>query len=143
MRINGKSYLQTISTSERTGCYFGMLTKKSVIMEDLWVYRMVFSLVFLLLMIVIPFSFYIILINAEKPIGGFVSTMNRIAEGDLELTVVEAHRLTELRQLAGAFNHMIRRIQKLKIEKYERGLYLLRRHLPGCGADLLYGGGPF
>ena len=117
--IRGKEYLKTGSLSQRTGYYFGVLTERSTILEDLWLFRVLFLLLWGVMLIIMPLSFFVVINNVEKPIGSFVSTMNRIAEGDLEQTAADNHRLTELRSLADTFNHMLRQIQKLKIEKYE------------------------
>ncbi|WP_169823682.1 sensor histidine kinase [Anaerobium acetethylicum] len=117
--VDGKEYLQTGYVSDKTGYYFGMLTAKNSIISDMWFFRMLFFIMFLVLMILVPAIFYIIHAYVEKPIGKIANTMNQIAEGELDVTVEEAYQITELVQLVHAFNHMIKRIKQLKIEKYE------------------------
>lgn len=116
---NGKPYLQTGYVSEQTGYYFGMLTEKRSIVEEMWFFRVTFFVVFTLILFLVPISFYIIRSFIEKPIETIADTMNEIAEGDLDAMVDEQFAITELDKLVHAFNHMIERIMKLKIEKYE------------------------
>lgn len=117
--IDGQEFLQTGYVSDITGYYFGMLTAKDSIVSDMWIFKILFFIMFLVLMILVPASFYIIHAYVEKPIGKIANTMDQIAEGDLDVTVEEDYRITELVQLVHAFNHMIKRIKQLKIEKYE------------------------
>ena len=117
--VYGKEYLQTGYISEKTGYYFGVLTAKDSIASDLWIIRILFFIMFFILLTVIPVFFYLIHKYVEKPIGNIADTMYQIAEGEMDLTVKEDYRMTELEQLIHAFNHMIERIKQLKIEKYE------------------------
>lgn len=119
IRQNGMDYLQTGHISPITGYYFGILTPKSEIMSDLWLFRVMFLTVFLLLAVMRPLFFNIIQNGIEKPTAEMVKVMNAIAGGDLDRTVSEDVRILELRQLSKAFNHMLRRVEQLKIEKYE------------------------
>lgn len=120
--IDGKEYLQTGYISDVTGYYFGILTAKNSILSNMWFFQMLFFIMFIVLIFLVPVSFYIIHAYVEKPISKIANTMDRIAEGDLDVTVEEDYRITELAQLANAFNHMIKRIKKLKIGKYEMKL---------------------
>ncbi len=117
--IDGKEYLQTGYVSNKTGYYFGTLTDKNSIASNLWFYRVLFFIMFSVLMILVPAFFYIIHTYVEKPIEKIANTMNQIAEGELDKTVEEDYRITELVQLVNAFNYMIKQIKQLKIEKYE------------------------
>lgn len=117
--IDDKQYLQTGYMSDKTGYYFGMLTEKNSITEQMWIFRVLFMIMFMVLMFIIPGSFYIIYRYVEKPIEKISGTMNQIAEGGLDVTVEEGSKIIELAQLVRAFNHMIERIKQLKIEKYE------------------------
>lgn len=117
--IGEKEYLQTGYVSDKTGYYFGMLTTKDSITSDMWVFRMIFFLMFLFLMVMIPASFSVIHFYVEKPIEKMAGAMKQIEEGELDTTVEESTRISELGQLVHAFNHMIGRVKKLKIEKYE------------------------
>lgn len=119
VRIDGKDYLQTGYISDRTGYYFGMLTSKDSIEADMWIFRLVFIFIFLVLMLLVPSSFVMIYRYVEKPIETLSASMNQIAEGELDILVEEQPRITELSQFVKTFNHMIGRIKKLKIEKYE------------------------
>jgi len=119
VRINGVDYLQSGHLSPTTGYYFGILTEKSGIMSDVWLFRTLFWGVFLILVVTMPLFFHVIQNNVEKPVAEMVKTMNAISEGDLALTVAENVKIRELRQLAKAFNHMLQKIETLKIEKYE------------------------
>lgn len=117
--IDGKSYLQTGCISERTGYYFGILTEKDGILSGLWVYQLPFFVFSLFLIIMIPLMFILLHKDMEKPIAEIASTMNLISEGEGDARVRENFRFVELSKLAHAFNHMIDRVNKLKIEKYE------------------------
>lgn len=117
--VNGKAYLQTGYVSEKTGYYFGLLTSEDSIAADMQIFSVVFVLAFLVLMLLVPASFYLISRYVEKPIETLSGTMNQIAEGELDVTVEEHPQITELAQFVKTFNHMIERIKKLKIEKYE------------------------
>lgn len=119
INIEGKEYLQTGYVSNKTGYYFGTLTEKNSIASNLWIYRVIFFIMFSVLMILVPAFFYIIHTYVEKPIEKVANTMNQIADGALDKTVDEEYRVTELVQLVHAFNHMIKQIKQLKIEKYE------------------------
>lgn len=117
--IDGKRYLQTGCISERTGYYFGILTQKDGILSGLWVYRLPFFVFSLFLIIMIPLMFILLHKDMEKPIAEIASTMNLISEGEEDARVRESFRFVELSKLSHAFNHMIDRVNKLKIEKYE------------------------
>ena len=117
--IGGMEYLQTGYVSDKTGYYFGILTDKKSIISDMWIYRVIFFILFLFLMFLIPVSFSLIHIYVEKPIKKISNTMNQIAEGEMDATVEEHSKITELVQLVNVFNHMIERVKRLKIEKYE------------------------
>ena len=117
--IDGDEYLQTGYISEKTGYYFGILTPRKSIVSDMWIIQILFFVMFLILLIAIPVSFYFIHVYLEKPIGKIADTMYQIAEGEMDLTVEEDYHMVELDQLIHAFNHMIERIKQLKIEKYE------------------------
>lgn len=114
-----KQYLQTGYVSDKTGYYFGMLTEKDSIIGQMWIFRILFMIMFLVLMFIVPGSFYVVYRYVEKPIENISGTMNQIAEGELDAAVEEDSKIIELAQLVRAFNHMIGRIKKLKIEKYE------------------------
>ncbi len=120
--ISGKEYLQTGYVSEKTGYYFGILTEKSSITSYLWIFRIVFLTVILFLLFFLPASFYIIHRFVEKPISIIAKKMDRISDGELDVTINEDFHMLELRQLISAFNHMVERIKQLKIEKYESRL---------------------
>lgn len=117
--IDGDEYLQTGYISEKTGYYFGILTPRKSIVSDMWIIQILFFIMFLILLIAIPVSFYFNHVYLEKPIGKIADTMYQIAEGEMDLTVEEDYHMVELDQLIHAFNHMIERIKQLKIEKYE------------------------
>ena len=117
--LDGKEYLQTGYVSDQTGYYFGMLTAKKSIVSNMWLYKIIFFFMFFVFMILVPAIYYIIHAYMEKPIGQIANTMDKIAEGELDVTVEKDYRITELVQLAHAFNQMIKRIKQLKIEKYE------------------------
>lgn len=119
VRLNGEAYFQSGHISPITGYYFGILTPKSELMSDLWLFRGLFLTIFLLLSGALSAFFHAIRKEVEKPIGDMVGTMNAIAEGNLTLNVSEVERLGELRQLAKTFNHMLHQVKQLKIEKYE------------------------
>jgi sensor histidine kinase YesM len=116
---DGKEYLQTGYVSDKTGYYFGMLTAKESIVSNLWIYRILFFFMFFVFLILVPIFYYLIHTYVEKPIGKIANTMDQIAEGELDVTVEKDYRIMELVQLVHAFNHMIKRIKQLKIEKYE------------------------
>lgn len=117
--ILDEEFLQTGYVSNKTGYYFGILTPKEGIVSKLWIYRFLFLVMFFVLMILVPVFLYLIKKYVEKPIYTLATTMDQIAEGDLDITVEEGYRITELSKLVHAFNHMIQRIKQLKIEKYE------------------------
>ncbi len=119
IHINDKNYLQTGYVSEATGYYFGLLTSKESIASDMQIFSVVYVLAFLVLMLLVPGSFYLISRYVEKPIESLSGTMNQISEGELDVIVEERPQITELAQFVKAFNHMIERIKQLKIEKYE------------------------
>lgn len=129
IRVNGADYLQSGHISPTTGYYFGILSEKSGIMSDLWLFRVLFWGVFLILAVSTPFFFRVIQNNLEKPTAEMVKTMNAIAEGDLERTVPENAKIRELRQLAKTFNHMLQKIETLKIEKYEGQLEVQKANM--------------
>ena len=114
--VNEKEYLQTGYVSNATGYYFGLLTSKDSIESDMQIFRIVFVMAFLVLMLLVPGSFYLISRYVEKPIETLSETMNQISEGELEVMVEERPQIMELAQLVKSFNHMIERIKKLKIE---------------------------
>lgn len=119
VEIDGTEYLQTGYVSDKTGYYFGMLTQKESILSEIWLYQMLFLGMFLIFLILMPVIFLFMHFSVEKPIAGIAATMDQIAEGEQDVTVQEKYRVLELSRLAHAFNHMIGRIRKLKIEKYE------------------------
>lgn len=119
IQVNGRAYLQTGYISDKTGYYFGLLTRKDSIVADMWIFRLLFFLLFLILMILVPLSFYMIRVYVENPVEKIADTMDQIAEGDLDVEVREHYKISELGKLVHAFNHMIKRIKQLKIEKYE------------------------
>ncbi len=120
--VEGKQYLQTGYVSEQTGYYFGMLTDKQSILEDMNVFRLIFFLVFLILMFLVPGVSALLHFYVGMPIRNIADSMARIADGDLDVTVAEQSGISELCQLVSAFNHMVGRIKQLKIEKYESQL---------------------
>ncbi len=120
--VDGKQYLQTGYVSEQTGYYFGMLTDKQSILEDMKVFRLIFFLVFLILMILVPVVSALLHVYVGMPIRSIADSMARIATGDLDVTVAEQSGISELGQLVRSFNHMVGRIKQLKIEKYESRL---------------------
>ncbi len=120
--VDGKQYLQTGYVSEQTGYYFGMLTDKQSILEDMKVFRLIFFLVFLILMILVPAVSALLHVYVGMPIRSIADSMARIAAGDLDVTVAEQSGISELGQLVRSFNHMVGRIKQLKIEKYESRL---------------------
>lgn len=119
IEIQGKKYLQTGYFSEKTGYYFGMLTSRDSIMENMWIFRMIFFLTFVILLGVVPLSFYVIHSFVEKPVREIANTMDQLSGGDLDIKIEERYRIEELSRLALAFNQMMERIKQLKIEKYE------------------------
>ncbi len=119
IQVNGKEYLQTGYVSDRTGYYFGLLTSKKSISANMQIFRLLFLLAFFVLMLLVPASFYLITQHVEKPIESLSETMNQIADGEADIVMDEKPQITELAQFVKTFNHMIERIRKLKIEKYE------------------------
>lgn len=117
--VGNEEYLQTGYVSEKTGYYFGTLTKKDSIVSAMWIFRWIFIVLFLLLIVFVPLSLYLMSRYVEKPIKTIADTMKQIAEGELDLTVEEKPQILELAQLVKTFNHMIAQIKTLKIEKYE------------------------
>lgn len=127
--IGGESYLQTGYVSEQTGYYFGILTRQESILKDMIVFRLLFFTVFFLLMFFLPVMFFVLQFCVTRPIRLVAETMDRIAEGELDITVAERMRFRELERLVSAFNGMISRIRQLKIEKYEGELEVQRATL--------------
>ena len=117
--VGGIRYLQTGYVSERSGYYFGILTEQADILTDMNVFRGLFLVVFLLLMLVMPLLLARMQRSVGKPVRSIADTMDQIAAGDLDVVVRERPRIRELGQLVRAFNHMTGRIRQLKIEKYE------------------------
>lgn len=117
--VSGLDYLQTGYVSETTGYYFGMLTDKHSITNEMWGFRLAFLALFLILFIFIPISVFVIHRFLERPLEKIVKAMGQVEEGDLDITVRVGSGISEFEQLVFAFNHMIRRIQALKIENYE------------------------
>ncbi len=117
--VGDVSYLQTGYVSERTGYYFGILTRREDILADMKVFQGLFFVVFLLLMLVMPLLLALMQRSVGKPVRSIAATMDQIAAGDLDVVVHEQPRIRELGQLVRTFNHMTGRIRQLKIEKYE------------------------
>lgn len=120
--VNGRRYLQTGYISARTGYYFGILTERSTIMDDVNSFSLLYLAVFAVLLVIIPVMFALTNKYVAKPINAIAGTMMKSAEGDLDVTVDEQSKISELGQLVRSFNHMISRIKQLKIEKYESQL---------------------
>lgn len=119
IQMAGREYLQTGYVSPRTDYYFGMLTDKQSITEEMWQFRLAFFGLFLVLVVFIPISIYVIHKKLEQPLSRIAAAMKRIEEGDLEITVDETSSISEFGQLINSFNHMMNRIRELKIENYE------------------------
>lgn len=119
IQMSGTEYLQTGYVSPRTGYYFGMLTDRQSIMAEMRQLRLAFLGLFLVFVVFIPISVYVIHKILEQPLSRVVTAMKRVEEGNLEITVDEASSILEFGQLVRAFNHMINRIKELKIENYE------------------------
>lgn len=119
IKVDGKEYLQTGYVSKKTGYYFGLLTTKDSIWSEMSIFSVVFVLAFMVLMLLVPASFYFISRYVEKPIELLSEKMDQISEGELDVIVEEQSQITELAQFAKTFNRMTERIKKLKIEKYE------------------------
>jgi sensor histidine kinase YesM len=58
----------------------------------------------------------------EEPLVRIASAMKAVEEGELDTHVSSMSQILEFNQLENSFNHMIERIQQLKIEKYETEL---------------------
>lgn len=119
IRIGDKHYLQTGYTSDKTGYYFGMLTDKEGIVEEMWSFRIAFLVLFMILLVAVPVTFYFIHIYVERPLEKIVNAMHKIEEGDLDTTVEEYSKIREFELLVHSFNQMIGKVKQLKIEKYE------------------------
>lgn len=117
--VGEELYLQSGYISPKTGLYFGMLTLKQAIMSDIVVFQLIFFALLAILMLVVPVSFVVVVMGVQKPIIAMSKSMDHVAEGDLDTTVKEDYSIKELALLTHAFNHLIERIKKLKIEKYE------------------------
>lgn len=117
--LNGQRYLQTGYVSSRSGYYFGILTPRQNIVGEIWIFYVVFLLIFVGMLILVPLLFAAMNRYVGKPVNAIAGTMEQVAEGDLDLTVSVDSRIQELGQLARSFNHMIGRIKRLTIEKYE------------------------
>ena len=120
--VSGKEYLQTGFISGRNGYYFGILTSAESIAEELLEFRISFFILFLGLLFFVPISIYAIHRMFEKPLAKMLEAMGQVEEGDFNVTVKEPSLIDEFGQLTNTFNHMIGKIQKLKIENYEMQL---------------------
>ena len=127
--LNGRRYLQTGYVSSRSGYYFGILTPRQNIAGDIWVFYVVFLLIFVGMLIIVPLLFATMNRYVGKPVNAIAGTMEKVAEGDLDLTVSVDSRIQELGQLARSFNHMISQIKRLTIEKYEGQLAIQKATL--------------
>lgn len=111
--------MQTGYISPRTGYYFGMLTDRRSITEEMWQFRLAFLVLFFVLVVFIPISVFVIHKILEQPLKRIIAAMEQVEEGDLDISVEATSGISEFCRLVDTFNHMINRIRQLKIENYE------------------------
>ncbi len=119
----GRTYLQTGYLSERTGCYFGILTPLKSLAGNMMPYYALTLVLMASLLTAMPFLSRLLKRRVGAPVNEIAKTMERVAEeGDLDITVETSSNILELGTLSRSFNNMISQIKKLKIEKYESEL---------------------
>lgn len=127
IRHKGKTYLQTGYRSEVTDYYFGILTDRDYIRDEMAATRRVLILVLVSVTILFLASHVFVTKFIERPITEAVENMK--GKGQEAQEAVHEERgvalktpIYEFQILAESFNHLVERVGKLKIEKYESEL---------------------
>lgn len=120
--LKNQPYLQSQIFSKPFGISFGVLTNQEKFQRETQRLFTTFSVVLLVLMLLAPISILFFRKSAIQPLATLVSAMKTVEEGDLEIEVNHPSQIYEFQQLTNSFNQMIRRIRKLRIEKYEAEL---------------------
>lgn len=129
LEINEKEYLQTGYILEPSGYYFGVLTSGNSIRKETQGMRVFFVISFLTILILAIFVAWFLNRNIQKPLYGIVEAIKEVEAGELDVEVTEISSISEFHQLVQSFNHMVARIKKLKIEKYEAKLTAQKSNL--------------
>ncbi len=127
--VGQERYLQVLYQSEEGEYYLGAWLPVNAFYQKIKLFQRIFWMMLFVMLLILPVYMLVIRRLLVKPIQELEQDMNRIGNGEWEITVENRVRVKEFAHLAETFNHMVVRIRELKIANYEKALEVKKLEL--------------
>jgi len=118
-RISGSNYMVVHTPLGYAGITMAYIAQYSGFRHMTFFQIFAILLTFLMLLL-IPFVYYIMIRTFFQPLSNFIHTMRKNRQDNLHPRLSYDGLLVELNEFSGTFNHMMDEIEQLKIDFYEQ-----------------------
>lgn len=121
LRLNNRQYMLTWQpVNERISVLY--ISRKLNLISSIETGQLIAAASTFLMLLVVPLAYVMILRTFFSPFLGFADTMTKIRNGEGEEKLRYEGAVTELHRFRDTFNEMMREIEELKIDSYEKEL---------------------